>query len=106
MRGTLNLPTFSPVQMTLPFAPEELTQGLPTWQLMAATLPAADVLLDAYRITRREEFLRQARDSIVAFAQYESSRWVDHGMMWNDHAIAAPCCARQILGRVSRPSRI
>jgi len=89
MRGTLNLPTFSPVRMTLPFAPEELTQGLPTWQLMAATLPAADILLDAYRITRREEFLRQARDSIVAFAQYESSRWVDHGMMWNDHAIAA-----------------
>lgn len=89
MRGTLSLPGFPPTRVTLPFDPKDLSRGLPTWQLMGASLAAPDILLDAYRITRREPYFRQARDSIVAFARFESGRWIDHGFLWNDHAIAA-----------------
>lgn len=89
MRGTLTLPGFAPAPITLPFAPENLQRGLPTFKLMVASLASADILLDAYRMTRREEFFRQARDVIVGFARYEAAQWIDHGMLWNDHAIGA-----------------
>lgn len=89
MRGMLSLSGFPPTPITLPFAPEDLQRGLPTFNLMVASLSSADILLDAYRMTKREEFFRQARDVIVGFAQYEAAQWVDQGMMWNDHAIAA-----------------
>ena len=56
---------------------------------MVASLASADVLLDAYRVTRREEFFVQARENIVAFARFEAAQWLDHGLMWNDHAISA-----------------
>src|SRR5450759_2482475 len=89
MRGMLSLPGFPPAPITLPFAPENLQRGLPTFKLMVASLASADILLDAYRMTKREEFFRQARDVIVGFAQYEAAQWVDHGMLWNDHSIGA-----------------
>lgn len=89
MRGMLSLPGFPPAPITLPFAPGDLKRGSPTFNLMVASLTSADILIDAYRVTRREEFFRQARDVIVGFAQYEGTQWVDHGMMWNDHAIGA-----------------
>jgi hypothetical protein len=89
MRGTLALPGFPPTPITLPFAADDLESGLPTFQLMVASLAPADILLDAYRMTRREEFFRQARDVIVGFSQYEAAQWVDRGLMWNDHAASA-----------------
>lgn len=89
MRGTLSLHGFPPAPITLPFAAAELRRGLPTFQLSVASLVSADILLDAYRMTRNEEFFRQARDVIVGFAQYEAAQWIDRGFMWNDHAIAA-----------------
>lgn len=89
LRGTLSLEGYAPAPITLPFAPKELEQGLPGRQLMIAGLAIPSVLLDAYRITRREEFFQHARDAIVAFARYESTRWVNHGFLWNDHAISA-----------------
>lgn len=88
-RGTLSLPGFPPTSITLPFSPGDLGRKTSTWQLMVASLAAADILLDAYRITGREQFFQQARDGIVAFAEFESAQWVDHGFMWNDHAIGA-----------------
>jgi hypothetical protein len=89
MSGTLNLPGFPPAPIALPFASADLVRGLPTYQLAVASLVSADVLLDAYRMTRREEFFRQARDVIVSFARYEAAQWGDRGLMWNDHAIGA-----------------
>ena len=88
-RGTLSLPGYQPAPITLPFAPGDLRRGLPEWQLKVASLTAGNLLLDAYRITRREHFFQQARDAIIAFAQYESTQWLDHGFMWNDHAVGA-----------------
>ena len=89
MRGTLSLPGFPSAPITLPFASEDLERGLPTWQLMVASLASADILLDAYRMTMREKYFRQAREIIVAFAQYEAAQWVDRGLLWNDHAVSA-----------------
>lgn len=89
MRGTLSLPSFTPVEITLPFAPEDLIRGLPTFQLAVASLVSADILLDAYRMTQREEFFLQARDIIVAFAKFEGAQWINSGLMWNDHATSA-----------------
>jgi hypothetical protein len=89
MHGSLSLPGFASVPMMLPFSPDNLERGLPAVQLMVASLVSADIFMEAYRVTAREEFLRQARDVIIGFAQFEAARWVDHGLMWNDHAIAA-----------------
>ncbi len=89
LRGSLNLPGFAPMPLTLPFSPEDLVRGLPTFQLAVASLVSADVLLDAYRLTGREEYFQQAREMIVGFARHEAAQWLDQGLMWNDHAIAA-----------------
>lgn len=88
LRGTLSLPGFPAVPMTLPFSPEDLRRGSAAFQLTTASLAAADVLLDAHRLTKRDEFFGQARDVILGFARYEAQQWVNHGMVWNDHAIA------------------
>ena len=89
-RGTLTMPGFPPTSISLPFSPRDLVgRGPPTWELNFASLAAADLLLDAYAITGRDDFFRRARDVIVAFAEFESARWVDYGYLWNDHAIAA-----------------
>lgn len=88
MRGTLSLPGFPAVPIALPFSPDDLRRGSAAFQLTTASLATADVLLDAYRLTKRDEFFWQARDVILGFARYEAQQWVNHGMVWNDHAIA------------------
>lgn len=89
LRGTLNLPGFPPMPLALPFAPEDLERGVPAFQLAVASLVSADILLEAYRMTGREVFFRQAGEIITAFARHEAKQWFDQGLMWNDHAIAA-----------------
>lgn len=125
MGGTLHLPGLAPSSVSLPFASEDLDRGPPAWTLMVATLASADLFLDAYKASGREEFFQQARDSIVAFAQYESARWLDRGAMWNDHAISAripvlikfwseyrdrrdfdPLVGRLVLGLVARSAQL
>jgi hypothetical protein len=88
-RGTLNLPGFPPAPVKLPFAATDLERGPPTWQLMVASLAGADLLLDGYLASGRQEWLDLAETTIVAFARHESQRWLDQGLMWNDHAISA-----------------
>lgn len=89
MHGRLGLPGFPTATINLPFSPRDLSSGLPTFQLMVASLASADILLDGYRMTRREEFFRQTQEIIVRFAEYEAAQWVNQGFMWNDHAIGA-----------------
>jgi hypothetical protein len=89
MRGNLSLPGFEPMPLTLPFSQDDLVRGLPTFQLAVASLVSADVLLDAYRLTGRVDFFQQASDIIASFARHEAAQWLDQGLMWNDHAIAA-----------------
>lgn len=52
-------------------------------------MAAVDQLLDAYELTHREEFFDVAKESILAFASFESKRLLDTNMLWNDHSIGA-----------------
>lgn len=85
-KGILNIPGFPEVEISPVFSPNDL-QKYP--QLLIASLVAVDQLLDAYRITGREEFFRLAKESLLSFAQFESSRMLDFAMLWNDHSIGA-----------------
>ena len=88
LKGRAEVPTFAPIEIHLPFDPADLERGASVWQLQFAGLVVPEVLLDAHRITGREEFYVLARDVILAWARYERSAWIDRGFLWNDHAIA------------------
>ena len=125
LRGSLSLPGFASMPLTLPFSENDLIRGLPTFQLAVASLVSADILLDAYRASGHEAYFQQARDVIVSFARHEAAQWVDLGLMWNDHAIAArtpvlvkfwaryrihpsfdPAVAQTVLNLVSRSAQL
>lgn len=87
--GVFRVPGFPDEQISPVFSPADLRKGSLKWQLVAASLAGVEQLLDAYRQTGKEEYFELARANIVAFARFESSRWLDVGFLWNDHAIAA-----------------
>lgn len=88
-RGVFSFPGLPDQPISPVFSPADLVKGSLKWQLMFASLAAVDQLLEAYRLTGKEEYFELARDNIVAFSHFESSRWLDMGFLWNDHAIAA-----------------
>jgi hypothetical protein len=88
LRGRLRLPGHEEVAIGLPFDPRDLERGLPTWQLLFASMAAPDMLMDAYVATGKQAYLAQASDIIVAWAGYERTRWLPRGFLWNDHALA------------------
>jgi hypothetical protein len=88
LKGRAELPTFEPIDIHLPFDPSDLDRGASVWQLQFAGLAVPEVLLDAYKLTGREEFYEMARDVILAWAKYERKTWLDRGFLWNDHAVA------------------
>jgi hypothetical protein len=89
LQGQLKLPTFEAQPIQLPFSGSDLERGSAIWQLMFATLASADVLLDGYLASGKEAHFDMARRVLLGFAQYESARWLDKGMLWNDHAVSA-----------------
>lgn len=124
-QGSLPLPGFATLPIGLPFRASDLEAGSPTWGLMFASLVAADTLIEAHRAGGPEAWFDLAREMIVAFARHEDARWLDQGLMWNDHATAAripvlakfwslyrqrpgydEATARQVLRLVSRSARL
>ncbi len=73
----------------MPFNADDIDKGLPGWQLYMAGFLVPDILIEAYRVSGRNEFLTTARDVILAWASYERTAWLPKGLLWNDHAIAA-----------------
>jgi hypothetical protein len=89
LKGKAEIPGYAPIGVHLPFDPADLDRGSTGWQLEFAGLIVPEIFLDAYQITGREEFYTQARDGILAWADYERKAWLDRGFLWNDHAVAA-----------------
>ncbi len=102
LEGKLSLPGYDTVLIHLPFDSGDLDQGLPTWQLMFASLVAPEILIEAYHITRKKRYFDLAREMILAWAEYEKSKWLPTGFLWNDHAIAARATVLSKFWRIYR----
>ncbi|MBE9572777.1 MAG: hypothetical protein IMF11_19305, partial [Proteobacteria bacterium] len=89
LEGELKLPWRPATRIGMPFDAEDIDKGLPSWKLYIASFAVPDILLRAYKVTARDDFIMMARDVIVAWALYEGSAWLPKGLLWNDHAIAA-----------------
>jgi hypothetical protein len=89
LRGEIDSPAYPTARIGMPFRADDLEIDPPELQLALASLTVPDTLIDAYKVTGREEFLTSARDVIVAWAKYERRAWLPKGFLWNDHAIAA-----------------
>ena len=87
--GRLQLGTFEPMPVTLPFAPGNRNAGGAGWHLQIVALAVPRLLLDAYRETGDRAYLEQARAALLAWARFEGAQWLPQGMLWNDHAVAA-----------------
>lgn len=89
LKGNLEIPGYSPQKISIPFNPDDIDKGLPGWQLQLAGFVAPEILLSAYKVTGRNEFLETARDIILEWALFEKDVWLPKGFLWNDHAVAA-----------------
>jgi Heparinase II/III N-terminus/Heparinase II/III-like protein len=89
LHGTITIPGFPTIAIRIPFGAEDIDKSPLVWQLPLACLIVPKVLLQAYRVTHRDDFLIAARDMILAWAAYEHTAWLPRGFLWNDHAIAA-----------------
>jgi hypothetical protein len=89
LKGIAEIPGFEAIELHLPFDPIDLDRGPTPWQLEYAGLIVPEIFLDAYEITGREQFYEQAREGILAWSSYEGKAWLDHGFLWNDHAVSA-----------------
>ncbi len=89
LKGFVRIPNIPPLEIHLPFDSADLQRGTGLWQLQFSGLIVPEIFIDAYRKTGKEEFYEMARDVILAWAKYERSAWLNHGFLWNDHAVAA-----------------
>lgn len=89
LNGIFSIPGFDDISVSPIFDETDLYQGSAKQQLLFASLITVDYLLEAYRVTNQDKFYVAALKSIQAFCNFESSRFLDIGFLWNDHAIAA-----------------
>jgi len=96
--GQIELPGFQAGTFALPLNAAAMASGPTMWQLFVHSLGLPRVLLDAYKVDGRAEFLRAAADYVVAYDAYENSGWRLGGYLWddtwrrfvrNDHAVSA-----------------
>jgi len=88
-QGRAEMPGYEAIEIHLPFDPSDLERGTSTWQLEFSGLVVPKTFMDAYQLTGREEFYASARDVLLAWANYDRESWLNHGFLWNDHAVAA-----------------
>jgi hypothetical protein len=87
-RSEFALPGSVPQSVRLPFHSGDLDKGPGGWRLQQASLFVPRLLVDAYRISGREEFFLAARNVMLAWATFERRALLPRGRLWNDHAIA------------------
>ena len=88
LKGEITIPGH-PSRLRLPFNVDDIDKGTGGRQLSLASFKVPNLLLSAYEMTGRDEFLITARDVILGWASYERKAWLPKGFLWNDHAIAA-----------------
>ena len=76
----------------MPFDASDIDKGSKQWQLYLASFKIPYLLLRAYEVTGRDDFLVTAQDIILGWASYERKAWLPKGYLWNDHAIASRIC--------------
>jgi hypothetical protein len=89
LQGKIEIPGRSPAVFGFPFDSDDFDRNLPGWKLFFSRLSIPALLMQAYEITGRNDFLAAAKDVILGFAIYERRAWIPKGLLWNDHAIAA-----------------
>ena len=99
LAGRVEIPGFPVGALPRPRGPIEMASGPTMWQLFIHSLSVPRLLLDAYKASGREEFLRGAAKYLVEYDAYEGSEWFLPGAyLWydgwrifvrNDHAVAA-----------------
>jgi len=89
LQGKVEILDFSPKNIVIPFSADDIDKGSPKWRLHFAGLGIPDILLDAYKVTGRDDFFKTAQDIILAWSLYESSVYFPKGFLWNDHAISS-----------------
>lgn len=102
IRGELELPGYPRIVLRKPFALEDLERVPDTLGLHLGSLADVRILLDAYSIEPREEYLARAVERYVDFVRAERNAWLPHGFLWNDHAIAARISLSAALWRMAR----
>lgn len=88
LKGTVEFHRKMPVPVRVPFERSNFDVGAMSHQLFIAGLVPVDLLLQAYRGSGDERFLRAAVDDIVAFERVDRYSLVPTGFQWNDHALA------------------
>ena len=96
--GQVRLPGFPAGTVAFPLNAAAMASGSTKWQLFVHSLGLPQVLLDAYKLDGRAEFLDATAEYLVAYDSYEGSGWAPAGYLWNDawrrfvrndHAVAA-----------------
>ncbi len=79
----------TPTRITkLPNNVHEFDDAPSSLQYPLALFTFPNVLLNAYEITGRDDYLLAARDMIFSYASYERSKWFPKGYLWNDGCVA------------------
>lgn len=89
LKGEFAFEWCSSEKVSIPFHADDLDKGLPGCHLMLASLEIPNILISAYELTGRDDFLFAARDVILEWAAYERKAWLPKGLLWNDHALSA-----------------
>lgn len=89
LKKEISIPGYTFKRLNIPFDADDIDKGPQSWQLSLAGFEIPSLLLKAYEVTGRDDFLMTARDIIQSWALYERKAWLPKGFLWNDHAVAA-----------------
>lgn len=88
LSGTAEFHKKTPINLSVPFTKDNLIVGTSSHQLHVAGLSTVEILLNAYRVSRDEKFLRAAQVEMEAFSRIDAAAFIPIGFLWNDHALA------------------
>ena len=88
LAGTIEFHRSPQAQVAVPFERANFNVGRVSHQLFIAALVPVDLLLQAYRLSGDERFLRAALDDVIAFERVDRFSLIPSGLQWNDHTMS------------------